>query len=68
MTFIVIYGANFTTHLKIYFFNQEQVDAFNRLWHRIKDKLTIYQHNVSNLTVEPINMEIEDDYLVTSNK
>ena len=68
MTFIVIYGANFTTHLKIYFFNQEQVDAFNRLWHRIKGKLTIYQHNVSNLTVEPINMEIEDDYLVTSNK
>lgn len=68
MTFIMVYGANFETHLKIYFFNQEQVDAFNRQWYRLKDKLTIYQHNATNLTVEAINMEIEDDYLVTSSK
>lgn len=68
LTFMAIYSTDFKIHLKIYFFNQEQVHSFNRQWDRIKNKLTAHQHNINNLSVEAVNMDIEDDYLVMSSK
>lgn len=68
LTFMAIYGTDFKMNLNIYFFNQEQINSFSRQWDRMKDKLTLHQHNISNLTIELINMKLEDEYLFTSNK
>lgn len=67
-SFRMIYGFNFELNIKIYFFNDDQVNSFKRMWSATKGELERFKHQSESLTVEAISMDIEDDYLVTSNK
>ena len=64
----MIYGFEFELNIKIYFFNDDQVNSFKRMWSVTKEELEPFKHQSKALTVEAISMDIEDDYLVISNK